>query len=167
MNSFLRLCFSVFLVSSVLALCVAPSAKADVIYTFDATTYVNWSFEVPTIITTDTIITDFLTFNIVPGSVLDTPICLAGGAPFVELLNPQPSFVITFSPSCSLTANFFTPITQPGDYDFLGEFGPVTLTISQTGVPEPSSLLLLVGSLISLLGLLRKRGIFTVESGAH
>src|SRR5215469_15719154 len=153
MNSSPRLLLPILLVSSVVALGLAPSAKADVIYAFDATSYVNWSFEVPTIITTDTIITNFLTFNIVPGSVLDTAVCLAGGAPYVELLNPQTSFVTTFSPSCSLTANFFTPITQPGSYEFLGEFGPVTLTISQTGVSEPSSLLLLAGGLTGLFGL--------------
>jgi len=147
----------ILFVSSILALCLAPSAVADVIYTFDATSYVNWSFEVPTVITTDTIITNFLTFNILPGSGLDAPVCLAGGAPYVELLNPQPSFVITFTPSCSLTANFFTPITQPGSYGFFGEFGPVTLGISPTGVPEPSSLLLLAGGLTGLFGLRRKR----------
>jgi hypothetical protein len=151
-----RLLLPILLVSSVLALVLAPSARADVIYTFDSTSFLNWSFEVPTIITTDTIITNFLSFNIVPGSIIDTPVCLAGGGPYVELLNPYPGFVSTFTPNCTVNVNYFTPITQPGSYEVVDNTGSTILTISQTGVPEPSSLLLLAGGLTSLLGLRRK-----------
>jgi hypothetical protein len=121
----------------------------------------NWSFEVPEIITTDTMITSFLSFNIVPGGGFDTPAC-DGATPSVELLNPQSlgliTTLLTFGGGVCNDTAVLGPLTTFGVYKIdLGEVTIVTLTISQSGLPEPSSLLLLAGGLTFLLGLRRKQ----------
>jgi PEP-CTERM motif len=158
MNSGFKLWVPVLLVASELALGLAPSAKADAIYTL--TTNLGgfvWSFEVPAIITTDTTITSFLSTNIDPSGFYGVNGCTTIDS--TTLLNPQTSnaFFLTHLSPCGGTdvSGFGVPLIGFGSFTL----GPAHLTISPSGVPEPSSLLLLAGGLTFLSGLRRRKAL--------
>jgi hypothetical protein len=181
MNSGLRFLISM-LGSSLLALGLAPSTKADatkadVIYTLEASSVgFNWSFEVPDIITTDTIITKSPIIISIPTIItksLKAHGTLAGickDINFIEIVDPEgfSPGILTFgsskSGSCAQDLFFLNPITSFGTFQSISP-ECCTLTISSEGVPqpsalllsegvpEPSGLLLLVGGLMSLFGL--------------
>src|SRR5262244_2938262 len=116
MNSGLRLWLPILLVSSVLALGLAPSAKADAIYSYTDPGNVSWSFEVPAILTTNTTISSFLSFTIVPGSFLSQNPCGTGDS--VSLIPQQqgltPPQIITMVGICSLNPGTFPTFTSLG-----------------------------------------------------
>src|SRR5262249_52539012 len=142
MNSGLRLWLPILLVSSVLALGLAPSAKADAIYSLDfANLGFSWSFEVPAIITTPgATITSFQTVNIVPGGFVDTQGCTTIDSVVIE----DPTNGGRVTSVCNGIGSFDTFPALDHFGTFTGPAG-ATLTISPSGVPEPSSLLLLAG----------------------
>jgi hypothetical protein len=169
MNSGLRFLISMLGISSLLALGLVPSTradatKADVIYTLEASSVgFNWSFEVPDIITTVTIITKSLKAH-------GTLAGICKDINFIEIVDPEGSSpgILTFgsskSGSCAQDLFFLNPITSFGTFQSISP-ECCTLTISSEGVPqssalllsegvpEPSGLLLLVGGLTSLFGL--------------
>ena len=154
MNSGFRLWVPILLVSAVFALGLAPSANADAIYTLsNSVAGFSWSFEVPAIITTDTTITSFLSTNIDPNGFFGSHGCTAINS--VQIFAPSSLGDVRtdLSPSCT-DDSVFGPITSFGAFG-IGDFA--LLTISPSGVPEPSSLLLLAGGLTGLLGLRQKR----------
>src|SRR5262249_39066104 len=166
MNSGLRLWVPILLVSAVLALGLGPSAKADAIYSYTLPGEVSWSFEVPAIITTNfTSISSFLSFNVVSGGHLDKTGIFGelscGSLPtFATLIPQQQGFLIppqihTGVGICLIADGAFPTFTSFGT--FTDGFGTLTISESQSAVPEPSSLLLLAGGLTGLLGLRRKR----------
>jgi hypothetical protein len=147
------------LVSALLAFAGAPSAGADVIYSYNDPFFGDsWSFEVPTIITTTTTITSFLNTNIVAGGVVAGAGCTA--IDFVQIIDPNTSSanVTTHcSPvDSSFSLGFSGPITSFNTFtdSFVG-VATLTISPSPSGVPEPSSLLLLAGGL-TVWGLRRK-----------
>ena len=156
MMSVFRVWATVLLISAVLASGLAPSAKADAIYTFNSFLGVSWSFEVSAIISTDTTITSFLSTNIAPGSFAESVGCAGIASVSITQLQTFP----TIDTECAMNipgssfgvvSSFFEPI------DHFGAYSSGALTISPSGLPEPSSLLLLAGGLTSLAGLRRKR----------
>src|SRR5215831_18505054 len=155
MNSGLRLWLPILLVSSVLALGLAPSAKADAIYAFNRPDF-SWSFQVSAIITTNANITSLQSINIPPGSPLS-------GCSFsnISVSNPTSPFPIVetfFDVNCAapvVSAIFSVPIDHFGTFTDL-EGATLTISEATSGVPEPTSLLLLAGGLASLLVLCRK-----------
>lgn len=156
MNLHTRLWSTTLFVAALLVLGLAPSAKADAIYTFNNTTFdgFSWSFEVPSILTTTTTITSFLSTNVDPAGKLAFEGCT--NIDSVTITDPQSTGLITThfsgSGSCSNSIDL-------GDITTFGTFGTETifLTIAPTSAPEPSSLLLLAGGLISFVGLRRKK----------
>ena len=187
MNSGLRSLISMFGISSLLALGLAPSTKADatkadVIYTLEASSVgsgvgFSWSFEVPDIITTDTIITKSPIIisipTIITKSLKGHGIFGPGNCKkldFIDIVDPEgfsPGIITSGdskSGSCGQDLFFLNPITSFGTFQSIAP-ECCTLTISSEGVPqpsalllsegvpEPSGLLLLVGGLTSLFGL--------------
>ena len=152
MNSRLELRVSILFFSSVLLFGLAPSAKADAVYTMiNPSLGFSWSFSVPALITTDTNITTFVSTNVDPSSVFALSGCSAIGS--VDVVNPQsnlPNVTTNFAEGCAAIIYFNSPI------DRFGSFGR-TLVISPSGAPEPPSLLLLAGGWASLMGLRRKK----------
>jgi hypothetical protein len=145
----------------VLLLAVAPSAKADdVLYTFDSNLgNFSWSFETPSIITTDTTITSFLNFNAVPGS----PLFGCSGAESARLLPVQEGFfppqIVTVVGTCGSTSQTLPTFTSLGTFT-VGSGGTLeSLTISEatSSVPEPSSILLLAVGVAGVMGWRRKK----------
>lgn len=150
MNSRVSLWAPMLFVSWVLAF--GLSAKADAIYTMnDRSLDFSWSFVVPAIITTNASITSFLSTNVDPNSAFALSGCSTISS--VDVVNPQsslPNVTTHFAPDCAAITYFNSPIVS------FGSFGR-TLTISPSGVPEPSNLLLLAAGLASLIGMGRKR----------
>jgi len=148
MNSGLRLWLPIFLVSSVLALGLAPSAKADAIYTLGVFRVDTFSFQVPGIIT-GTPFANITNVQSTPPFPCSVSSVLISGP---DTLSPN---IVTFlDPPCgALTSIFSEPINHFGTFNGLGGD---TLTISEA-TPEPSSLLLLASGLTYLFGLRRKR----------
>jgi hypothetical protein len=147
------------LVSALLAFAGVPSANADVIYSYNDPFFGDsWSFEVPTVITTTTTITSFLNTNIVAGGSLAGAGCTAIDS--VQIFDPSNSTAIVTT-NCSPGINSFSlgfggPITSFNTFtdSFVG-VATLTISPSPSGVPEPTSLLLLAGGL-TVLGLRRK-----------
>ena len=158
MNPQTRLWVGVLAISAVFLLGVAPSAKADVIYTINNPGNFSLSFEVPAIITQDATITQFLNVNIVPGGNFASFPC-AGTISTVFIQNAQSSspFVDVAGPPCQVPVTFTEPINSFGTYNFSGFGFQETLTISPSGVAEPSGLLLLSAGLASVVAMRRKR----------
>src|SRR5262245_22242602 len=157
MNSALRLWAPILAVSFVLA-ALAPSAKADAIYTYSDPGDLSWSFEVPAIITTTTTITSFLSTNVVTGGTADNLGCTSINS--VSISFPTSSFPSVSAAFSDCIFNFGVAFNELIDH--FGTFqdskgAPVFLTISPSGVPEPATLLLLAGGLASFVGLRRKR----------
>lgn len=166
MNLGPRFSISILGISLVLAFGLAPAAEGDsVIYTYSDTGPeggFSWSFESPTFITWNdingTTISSFLSTFIDPNDQIGQLGCttiyqVVVSAP--ESTNPG---VFTFfsGPGCNeITGNgFSSPITSFGTFT---NGGFQTLSISPSGVPEPSSLLLLAGGSISLFSLWKWR----------
>ena len=158
MNSGLRLWAPILAVSFVLA-ALAPSAKADVIYTYNEPTGgFSWSFEVSAILTTNQTINSFLSTTIVAGGFVANQGCASINSASADFqFSNVLVFTTGFNNGCALTflVAFSGPPDQFGTFGDTKESG-ATLTISPSGVPEPSSLLLLAGGLAALLGLRRK-----------
>jgi hypothetical protein len=153
-----RLLVPILLVSALIAFAVVPSAKADAIYSYNDTLFgASWSFEVPTVITTTTTITSFLNTNIVAGGVMAGAGCTAIDS--AQIVNPSSSLanVITHCTpvDSQFTAGFSGPITSFNTFTDTFDLITLTITPSPSGVPEPSSLLLLAGGL-TVLGVRRK-----------
>jgi hypothetical protein len=125
-----------------------------------------WQFEVPSVLTTPTTITSFLSASLGPGlsgcSISDVQIPLA--SPY----SGYSSFVLTDFASACGPGNLFTgagtlfvqSLSSEGIYDAYAHNGNVligTLTISP--VPEPSTIFLLSSGLLALVGttLLKRR----------
>ena len=144
---------TILLVSALISFAVAPSAKADALYSYNDTFFgASWSFEVPTVITTTTTITSFLTTNIVAGGVLDGSGCTAIDS--VQIVSPSssPANVITHCTpvDSQFLAGFSGPITSFSTFTDAVTGATLTISSSPSGVPEPSSLLLLAGGLTAL-----------------
>jgi hypothetical protein len=154
MKSALRLLLPVLLVMAVLALGITPSAKADEIYSF-SDQEASWSFQVPSLITTNTLITNFLSFTVVPGSFFSTGGCAGTGSADLELVGGN-FRIVTSKGFCEQIDTGFGGFPGEGTIG-IGEEGSLTISPASSGVPEPSSLLLLAGGLASLVGLRRKR----------
>ena len=154
MNFHGRLWAIAVLIAAAFVLSLAPSAKADAIYTLtDTSNGFSWSFEVPAILTSTTTITSFLNTSIDPTKKLFFEGCTSIDSVLIE--DPQSTGAVTTSfagGTCFSTRDFGT-ITTVGTF----VSGTTPLTITSSGVPEPSSMLLLAGGLISFLTLRRKR----------
>jgi PEP-CTERM motif len=149
----------ILLVSALIAFAVVPSARADVIYSYNDTFFgASWSFEVPTVITTTTTITSFLKTNIVAGGIIAGSGCTAIDS--AQIANPSSSLAglaTTCSPGPNtFPASFSGPITSFSTFTDAVTGATLTISSSPSGVPEPSSLLLLAGG-GAVLGLRRKR----------
>lgn len=151
-----RLWCSLLLIAGGAVLGVAPSAKADEVYSFSSPAS-TWSFQVPALITTNTTgITKFLSFTFPPGSPFVTSFhCTKEES--VNLTNVGGIFnVTTFVGGCEAIDG--TALSGfPGEGTIgLGEAASLTITSAPSDATEPTALLLLGGGLASLLGLRRR-----------
>jgi len=137
---------------------VAPSAKADVIYTINNPGNFSLSFEVPSIITQDATITQFLNVSIVPGGNFGSFPCPSTiSTVFIQNAQSSSPFVSVVGSPCQVPVTFTGPITSFGTFNFSGLGFEETLTIGPSDVAEPSGLLLLCAGLASLIGMRHKR----------
>jgi hypothetical protein len=174
-----RLLLPILLVSSVLALCLAPSARADTVSTFDVS---------GSLVQGGTF-SGTLTIDVTSGTVTGLDITFPGLSAFntlgySEKIGPEaasPWFVIgvndpnPFCLVCWYTWLEFTTMPTPGSLvgftggtiidgsvayvpteDGLYRIAAGSITPAPTATPEPSSMLLLAGGLTGLLGLRRK-----------
>jgi hypothetical protein len=163
------------LVVLVLALCLflPKLTLADELYTlsvdysgingFPVGTSVQWQFEVPSILTSTTTITDLLSFSL--GSALSG----CGGIASVEVDNPsstKPDALAFFGNLCGSNGvtggaiSFFgAAINAAGVYTAYTKNGIANGTLTISAVPEPSAIFLLGSGLLTLVGFafLKKR----------
>jgi hypothetical protein len=150
--------------------------QADAIYTLSVNysgiggngpgSTLQWQFEVPSILTTPTTITSFLSASLGPGliaegcSIADAQLPLPG-------VNGFSSQVITdFVSPCGqgnnftgAGANFLTSITSNGVFDVISrQNGNVIGTLTISAVPEPPALSLLGTGFLALASLLLFQG---------
>ena len=180
------------LVVLLIAFCLSLSvlARADsVLYTFSADysgaascagpgCTINWQFEVPSLLTTPTTITSFISTALGPGLISEGCTSIAN----VQLPLPGafPGFsgqlFTNFSSACGpgnlftgAGANFIEPITSFGVFDVVShQDGHILGTLSISAVPEPSAKFLLGTELLALFGfaLFTKAG-FCREEGQN
>lgn len=120
---------------------------------------VSWQFEVPSILTSPTTITSFLSASLGPGfagcgAVQDAQLPLVAATPYTSLV------ITDFTGSCQggivgAGANFFGGLSSTGvDNAFARSTGTKIGTLTISAVPEPATLSLLA---IALLGAVAKR----------
>lgn len=152
-----RLLVPILLVSALYAFVIAPSAKADAVYSFNDPFFgYSWSFEVATVLTTTSTISTFQTTNIVAGGLMAGAGCTAIDS--VQIVDPATSggMLTHCTPVGSqFSAAFGGPITSFSTFTVSDTGATLTISSSPSGVPEPSSLLLLAGGL-TMLGVRRK-----------
>jgi hypothetical protein len=172
------------LVVLLIAFCLALPvlARADsVLYTFSADyssaascvsgdCTINWQFEVPSLLTTPTTITSFISTSLGPGltsqgctSIANVQLPLPGAFPGFsgQLFTNYPSPCGPGNQFIGAGANFLQSITSFGVFDVVShQDGHVLGTLTISAAPEPSAEFLLGTELLVLVGfcLLTKAG---------
>ena len=170
MNPSPRLLIPILFISSVLVLGLASSAKADsFIYTLStdysginglpAGSTVSWQFEVPSLLTTTTTITSFMSASLGPGfsncGVLDAKL------PILPAPMPFSGEVITdFIGPCNginSIATYTNGDLNPGVHTARDVSTQIVGTLAITSAPEPSSLMLFGSGVLGLVGVIRRK----------